>query len=451
VTTLAETNIYRVWAARQSAKGTPATSATQSFRQVGGTVAAAIESGTENFSDGTIFGDTTTWLNSLTGTGSPALEASTNELAWLLWMFHGTETVTPAGTNDIKTLSMAGTPTGGSTTATVNGQQVGALAFNATSTAVQAAFEAVPYIGVGNVVAAGGPWPGTPITLTFQGARAKMPVASIVFPASGAAGNSLTGGSTPAASSANTTPGVNATHTVTASGAAGFWMTWWQTVGASTIQRLKMNDGRIGTITLEASTGTKAMRVTPTLLFVDPAEAYAVDPTPAMPTSPTMIYTEGAGGWQIDGQVFTGTTQFQLTLNLDLSFLYADDITPFDLVRGNVGATLATSVLFDDTMLAKWNTWLYGTAAPAPGAKPIKRIPPLGSYSSNMQKKDLSGNTYGSVKTTIPGVQWELPDSPGPSPDQGSAEVALTGRLQRVGANPLYTIDVGCQAAAFTG
>jgi hypothetical protein len=77
--TLGETNIYRVWAAKQSAKGTPATVPTRSFKQVAGTVVAAVDSGTENFSDGTSFGDTTTWLNSITGTGSPGMEGTTDE------------------------------------------------------------------------------------------------------------------------------------------------------------------------------------------------------------------------------------------------------------------------------------------------------------------------------------------------------------------------------------
>jgi hypothetical protein len=375
--TLGETNIYRVWAAKQSAKGTPATVPTRSFKQVAGAVVTAVDTGSENFSDGTSFGDTTTWLNSITGTGSPGIEGTTDETAWLLWMFHGTETITVTGTNAVMTLSTTGMTTSGST---------------------------------------------------------------------------LSGGTSPTASVANTTPGVNFQHQTVAGGTAGFWLTWWQTVGQTTIQRLEMNDGRISSLTMEASTGTKALRITPALLFVDPAQAYSVDPTPGMPTAPVMFYTEGAGQFQVDGTTFTGQSQFQITLNLDLSFVYGDNVTPFDLQRGNVGATIAATLLFDDTFLAKWNVWLYGTATPSPGQKPLGRIPPVGSYSCLLTKKDSGGNTIGTFSATFPGVQWDLPDSPAPNPDQGSAEVSLSGRLQKLpGITTLYTFLVGCQQPAFTG
>lgn len=446
--TLGETNIYRVWAAKQSAKGTPATVATRSFKQVAGSVVASIDSGTENFSDGTSFGDTTTWLNSITGTGSPGLEGSTDEIAWLLWMFHGTETVTVTGVNAVATLTMTGTPTGGSSALVYDGRTTGTVPSTASAANVDAALEALPNLGVGQVTAAGGPWPNSAITVTFNGpATQSRPHPNLTI-----AQNLLTGGTTPTWTSVMTTPGVNSTHQTIAGGTAGFWMTWWQTVGQSTVQRLKMNDGRISSLTVEASTGTKALRITPNLLFVDPAEVYATDPTAGMPIAPVMLYTEGAGAYTLDGTTFLGQTQFQITLNLDLSFVYGDNVTPHDLARGNVGATIATTMLFDDVMLGRWNTWLYGSSAPTPGTKPIGRIPPVGSYACSLTKKDSALNTIGSFTSSFPGVQWELPDSPAPNPDQGSAEVSLTGRLQKLpGITTLYTFTVGCQQAAFTG
>jgi hypothetical protein len=445
---LGETNIYRIWAAKQSAKGVPATVPTRSFKQVAGSVVTSIDSGNENFSDGTNFGDVTTWLNSITGTGSPGIEASSDEVAWLFWMFHGTENVSPAGTNAIQTLTVTGTPSSGSVILAYDSRSLASLPFNATAGAVDTALEALPNVGTGQVSTAGGPWPSSAITVTFDGpAMQKRP-----HPLMTLVTNSLGGGVTPTVTPTTSTPGVNATHTTVASGSAGFWLTWWQTVGQTTIQRLKMNDGRIGQLVVEASTGTKALRVTPTFLFVDPAEVYATDPTLGMPTAPVMIYTEGAGSFTIDGQVFTGQTQFQLTLNLDLSFVYGDNVVPFDLQRGNVGATIGATLLFDDTLLARWNTWLYGTSAPTAGTKPLGRIPAVGSYACNLLKKDTGNNTIASFKATFPGVQWDLPDSPGPNPDQGSAEIGLTGRLQKLpGITTLYTFDIGCQQAAFVG
>lgn len=447
---LEESNIYRVWAAKQAAKGSPvATSAmTRSFKQVAGSVVTSLDTGSENYSDGTAFGDVTRWLNSITGTGTPGLEASSDELAWLLWMFHGAESVSPAGTNTVQTLTMTGTPTGGTVTLALDGRPTTTIPFNATNGQVDAALETLPNLGVGQVTVTGGAWPGTAMVVTFDGpATQKRPWPLITLQA-----NALTGGTSPTVTPVTSTPGINATHTTTASGSVGFWLTWCQTIGATTIQRLKMNDGRIGSLTIEASTGAKAMRVTPNLIFIDPAEAYTTDPTQGMPTAPVMFYTEGAGGYQIDNTVFTGQTQFQVTLNLDLSPVYGDNVTPFDLQRGNVGATIAASVLMDDTMLARWNTWIYGTASPTAGTKPLGRIPPVGSYSCNLLKKDSAGNTIASFKASFPGIQWDLPDSPGPNPDAGSSEVALSGSMTKMpGIATLYQFDVGCQQAAFTG
>jgi hypothetical protein len=444
---LAETNLYEVWAAKQSAKGTPASTPSRRFKQVAGSVVTNVDTGNENFSDGTAFGDRTIWLNSITGSGTPGLEGGTDETAWLLWMFHGSESVSPAGTNAVQTLTMTGTPTGGSVPLIYDGRTSGTVPFNATAGQVDAVLEALPNLGAGQITCAGGPWPGTAITVTFDGpATQKRPHPLIVRGTNG-----LTGGTAPDVTPTTTTAGANAVHTTLASGSVGFWMTWWQTVGATTIQRLKMNDGRIGSLTIEASTGAKALRVTPNLMFVDPAEAYTTDPTLGMPASPVLLYTEGSGSYVIDGQVFTGQTQFQITLNLDLSFVYGDSVTPFDLQRGNVGATVGTTVLFDDTMLARWNTWIYGTATPTAGTKPQGRVPPVGSYACNLVKKDSAGNTIGSFKATFPGILWDIPDSPGPNPDAGSAEVGLTGNLTKMpGITNLYQFDVGCQQAAFT-
>lgn len=442
---LLETNLYRNWAEKQSGKGVPATVGTKSFKQVAGSVTTAIEAGSENFSDGTQFGDVTQWLNSVSGSGTPGLEGGTDELAWLMWIFHGAETVSPAGTNAVQTLSLTGTPTGGSVTLKYDGRTTATVAFNAAASAVQTALEALPNIGTGGVVCAGGPFPAA-VTVTFSGARTqKRPHPLITLGT-----NSLTGGTSPTLSVVDTTPGVNAKHTFVPSGTPGFYITWWQTVGQSVIQRHKHNDGRIGGLTIEASTGTKALRVTPNLLFSDPAEVYAVDPTLAMPSSPVLLYNEGAGSYKVDGNVFTGQTQFQLTLNLDLSFVYGDDVIPFDMARGNAGATIATTMLMDTQMYQQWNLWVYNTASPAPGTKPIKRIPPIGSYDFNLLKKDSASNTIGSFDGSFPGIQWELPDSPGPAPDQGSTEVSLTGRLQRLPGFQPYTFNVGNQFAAYT-
>ena len=450
--TLLETNLYRTWLAKQSAKGTPiaTTSMTKSPKLVAGSMVANVDSGTENYSDGTQFGDSLTWLNSISGSGSPGLQGDTDILAYLLWLFHGTESVSPSGTNNVQTLTVGGTPTGGTLTLTYDGRTTANIAYNAANSAVQSALEALPNIGTGGVTVTGGPWPGTAMVVTFAGTGASgFPVTQKrPHPLISGSITNLTGG-TPTFTPVQTTPGVNATHTFQPTGTPGFWFTWCQSLGASTTWKHKYNDCRIGSLTIEASTGSKALRVTPNVLSADPAEIYDTDPTPAISTAPVMLFTEGAGGYVIDGRVFTGQTQFQITLDLGLAFVYGDNITPHDMARGNAAATIAATVLMDGDAKAQWNTWVYGSASPAAGTKPLTRVPPVGSYVANLAKT-TSGGTHGSLGVNFPGIQWEIPDSPGPSPDSGSAEVSLAGRLSRIAGQQPYTITVGNQQAAYT-
>ena len=101
-----------------------------------------------------------------------------------------------------QTLTVTGTPTGGSFTLTFNGQTTTPLAHNATASQVQAAMEALVTVGAGNVLAGGGALPGSAVTLTFQGDLANQPQPLLVVLAS------LTGGTSPAASVSRTVAGV---------------------------------------------------------------------------------------------------------------------------------------------------------------------------------------------------------------------------------------------------
>jgi hypothetical protein len=105
-------------------------------------------------------------------------------------------------TNEVQTLTITGTPTGGTFKLSFKSVSTAAIAYNAIASAVQAALEAISTIGTGNVVATGGPLPATPVVLTFQGqlAGSNLPLTTVNTPA-------FTGGSTPAATVAETTPG----------------------------------------------------------------------------------------------------------------------------------------------------------------------------------------------------------------------------------------------------
>ena len=112
-----------------------------------------------------------------------------------------------AAANDVQTLSVAGTPTGGSFILLFNGDTLGPIAYNANAAAIQALIDAHPQLGTVNgtqqVIVTGGALPGTPIVFTFSGST----VASFWQPLFTVFSNSLTGGTNPAPSVAHTTPG----------------------------------------------------------------------------------------------------------------------------------------------------------------------------------------------------------------------------------------------------
>lgn len=105
------------------------------------------------------------------------------------------------GVNEQQTVTITGSPTGGTFTLTFGGQTTSAIAYNATAATVEAALEALSTIGQGNVQVTGSA--GGPYTVEFVGALAKTNVAAMT-----ASGASLTGGTTPGVTIATATAGV---------------------------------------------------------------------------------------------------------------------------------------------------------------------------------------------------------------------------------------------------
>jgi hypothetical protein len=103
----------------------------------------------------------------------------------------------------VQTLTVTGSPTGGTYTLTFDGETTATIAYNATAAEVQVALEALTNIGTGNILCAGGPHPGTPITVTFQNDMGKRNVNQMTANSGG-----LTGGATPTVTPTTTTPGV---------------------------------------------------------------------------------------------------------------------------------------------------------------------------------------------------------------------------------------------------
>lgn len=113
------------------------------------------------------------------------------------------DTLTAA--NDVQTMTVTGTPTGGSFKLSFNGQVTAAITYSTTDATLQAnvtaALEALSNVGTGNVTAASSS-SGTVVAITFQAALGNIEQAALTF-----FQNSLTGGSSPNASFARTTRG----------------------------------------------------------------------------------------------------------------------------------------------------------------------------------------------------------------------------------------------------
>lgn len=112
------------------------------------------------------------------------------------------QVVPAAGTDEVQTVTITGSPTGGTYTLTFSGQTTSGIVYNATASQVQTALEALSNIAPGDITCAGGPHPGTPVTVNFGGgAYDGVDVPQMTATAS------LTGGTSPDVTVSTTTPG----------------------------------------------------------------------------------------------------------------------------------------------------------------------------------------------------------------------------------------------------
>lgn len=106
---------------------------------------------------------------------------------------------TGAAQNEIQTATVGGSPTGGTFRLALDGKPTAALAYNASAAVVQAALEALPNVGAGNVGVA---LSGSVYTVTFQGELANQDIPLLTL-----FSNNLTGGSSPTVTPATTQVG----------------------------------------------------------------------------------------------------------------------------------------------------------------------------------------------------------------------------------------------------
>jgi hypothetical protein len=103
-------------------------------------------------------------------------------------------------TNEVQTVTITGSPTGGTFTPPFRGATTSGLAYNAASSAVQTALQGLSTIGSGNATVAGSA--GGPYTVMFASSLAATAVDEII-----ASGASLTGGTNPSVSVVTATEG----------------------------------------------------------------------------------------------------------------------------------------------------------------------------------------------------------------------------------------------------
>ena len=104
--------------------------------------------------------------------------------------------------NEVQTLTITGTPTGGTFTLGFGTEETGNIVYNASAAAVVAALKALDGIGASDISGSGGPLPGTPVVITFEGDLASQNIEEITLK-----DDSITGGTNPTFTVAETTSG----------------------------------------------------------------------------------------------------------------------------------------------------------------------------------------------------------------------------------------------------
>jgi hypothetical protein len=128
---------------------------------------------------------------------APITQAFPTSIESVIW----TPATSSSYVADVQTVAITGTPSGGTFTLSYLSVQTAPIAYNATSSAVASALNALPGIAnVGGVTASGGPLPATAVVVTF--------VNTGFQPLMLAQSTGLTGGTTPAVTVTHTTSGV---------------------------------------------------------------------------------------------------------------------------------------------------------------------------------------------------------------------------------------------------
>lgn len=194
--------------------------------------------------------------------------------------FGSVASTTSAGTNEVQTVTISGTPTGGTFTLTYRGQTTAAINYNANSGAVQTALQALTTIGAGNATVSGGPGPATPYVVTFAGSLAATSISLLT------ATSSLTGGTNPAVTVTETTAGypVKGTHVITPSDTTLPWLSVEERLSYN-LESFRYTDAKVSRVRIESDANGYMMGQAD-LVALTQVAGFTAQATPTYDTSP---------------------------------------------------------------------------------------------------------------------------------------------------------------------
>lgn len=267
-----------------------------------------------------------------------------------------------AGTNEIQTITMTGTPTGGTFTLSFKGQTTAPIVFGATSAVVVTALTALTGIGAGNVTGTGGPFPTTAVVITFAGALAATDAPLITSNVS-----ALTGGTTPAVTAVGTTPGVGSigTHVITP-GDTVPWLTIEERI-SNQFESYKYTDAKVNTFKLECE-ATGYLMGSAGIVAISQSSGFAAQATPVWDTTPMMVggqVTVSFGGVALPAKSFS----LDINNNLETDDFRLGSLTLGGIVEKRRELKMGVSYRPNDSTL--WKAAMYGaTGLTAPQAGP---------------------------------------------------------------------------------
>jgi hypothetical protein len=310
------------------------------------------------------------YLGAVVFSGDLEFYARFNALLTVLYGAFGTKLVTnPGGTSAVQTITVTGTPTGGTFTLTWSAQTTAAIPYNATAAQVQSALEALSNIAPGDIMVTGGPFPGTPMVVTFMGTLFGVQVLMT------ASSVGLTGGTTPTVTPVMTTAGTAytgaAVHTFLPSDASSLpYIAIQERIGAG-LETFNYTDAVINTLHFESDANGYLMGTAGVIARTQVAGASPLDPTTLFDNLPMVVGTNITVTYN-NVSLPAKSFSFDLTNNFEdddfrLGSFFVGDLTP---KRREV--SLGFSIREVDS--ATWRQATYGTTgATTPGGLTTKQ------------------------------------------------------------------------------